>query len=113
MAFNEVLAERLRAELDAQGIDYTEKKMFGGLCFLHEGKMCVGIVKDELMSRVLDPHYESSLKQAYVREMDFTGRVLKNFVFVGEPGWQQEGALKHWIELGVAHAKVAAAKKKK
>jgi TfoX/Sxy family transcriptional regulator of competence genes len=113
MAYNEILAERLRAQMDAKGIPYTEKKMFGGLCFLYEGKMCVGIVKDDLMSRVLDPDYEASLKQPHVREMDFTGRTMKNFVFVEEPGWQDETALLRWIELGVAHAKVAAAKVKK
>ncbi|MEZ4686492.1 MAG: hypothetical protein R3B47_10620 [Bacteroidia bacterium] len=48
MAYNELLAERLRATLDAKGIAYTERKCVCGLCFLHEGKMCVGIVKDEL-----------------------------------------------------------------
>jgi TfoX/Sxy family transcriptional regulator of competence genes len=113
MAYNELLAERLRAELDMQGIEYTEKKMFGGLCFLHQGKMCVGIVKDELMSRVLDPDYEASLQMRHVREMDFTGRTMKNFVFVEEAGWQLEGALSRWVDLGVAHARVAAAKAKK
>ena len=86
MAYDERLAQRVREEL-ADRPGYAEKKMFGGLCFLLRGNMCCGVGKDGLMVRVGPEQYESALADDHARQMDFTGRPMKGFVFV-HPGPQ-------------------------
>ena len=101
MAYDERLAERMRGILaGAPGVD--EKKMFGGVAFLKEGKMFCGIVKDDLMVRVGPKRYEAALAEAHVRPMDFTGRPMVGYVFVGPAGSRTEKAVKKWVEQGAA-----------
>jgi hypothetical protein len=64
--------------------------------------MFCGIVKDELMIRVGPERYEETLAQAHVRPMDFTGRPMQGYIFVGSGGAQNEEAIKKWIDLGAA-----------
>ena len=79
MAYDEGLAQRLREVVEEQpGI--AERKMFGGLCFLVSGNMCLGVVKDELMVRVGPDAYETCLAEPHARKMDFTGRAMKGMV---------------------------------
>jgi TfoX/Sxy family transcriptional regulator of competence genes len=100
MAYDEQLAERVRKKLELRkGV--TEKKMFGGLSFLLHGKMCCGVLGDDLIVRIQPKDYESALQEASVRPMDFTGRPLKGFIYVGPEGCQTEEALSRWIEHGV------------
>ncbi|MCK8481872.1 TfoX/Sxy family protein [Psychroserpens algicola] len=105
MAFDEQLANRIREQLRFFSEDFTEKKMFGGLCFLYKGKMTVGIVKDDLMVRVLSDVIATELAKDAVRPMDFTKRPMKEFVYVSQNGIKTEAELLHYIELGLAHAK--------
>lgn len=104
MAYNEELAARLRQHLAAYGDKITEKKMFGGMCYLYQGKMSVGIVKDELCVRIVSPQDQVELKKESVRPMDFTGKLMKEFVFVSPDGFQSEADLAHWVNLGIEHA---------
>ncbi|MEP2024131.1 MAG: TfoX/Sxy family protein [Reichenbachiella sp.] len=104
MAFNEELATRLRQHLASFGDDITEKKMFGGLCYLYKGKMSVGIIKDDLCVRIVSPKDQEELKKECVRPMDFTGKSLKEFVYVSADGFQSETDLAHWVNLGIEHA---------
>ncbi|MEQ8424944.1 MAG: TfoX/Sxy family protein [Cyclobacteriaceae bacterium] len=100
MAYNERLADRIRENLiDLKKIE--EKKMMGGLCFLFKGKMCCGIVKDDLMVRVIESRYEEALSHQHGREMDFTGRPLKGFVFVSADGFKKQKDLEYWLDMGV------------
>jgi TfoX/Sxy family transcriptional regulator of competence genes len=101
MAYDEHLAEQMRGIL-AGAPDVDEKKMFGGVAFLKEGKMFCGIVKDDLMVRVGPEHYEAALADAHVRPMDFTGRPMNGYVFVGPGGTQTEKAIKRWVDQGAA-----------
>lgn len=81
MAFDETLAQRIRAELkDTPGV--TEKRMFGGIAFMLRDHMCVGVVDSTLMARVGPDAYEAALSQPHVREMNFTGKPLRGYVFV-------------------------------
>ena len=99
MPYNEPLAERIRFVLGArEGI--SEKKMFGGLTFLLDGKMFCGIVKDDLMVRVGPERYEESLGEPHVRPMDFTGRPMKGYVSVEPAGCSTEEAVRVWVERG-------------
>ncbi len=105
MAYNKELANRIRRQMKFMDNNIAEKKMFGGLSFLYKGKMTVGIVKDELAVRVMGNKINELLKNSFVREMDFTKRPMKEFVFVNEEGFQSEEQLMQWINLGIEHAK--------
>jgi len=99
MAYDEQLAELVRLAMGVRQ-DITEKKMFGGLAFLQQGKMFCGIVKDEFMVRVGPERYEESLQEAHVRPMDFTGRPMKGYVFVEPAGCRTVKEVRRWIEKG-------------
>lgn len=103
MAFNETLANRLREAFLSKKIDVEEKRMFGGIAFMYRGKMCCGVVKDELMVRAINEKMEQVLESPYVREMDFTGKPLKGFVYVGQEALKSISSFDPWIELGVEH----------
>ena len=105
MAYNDEIAKRIQHALALIPENFTEKKMFGGVAFLYHGKMTVGVVKDELMVRILDNKMESTLQQEHTRLMDFTGKPMKEFVFVSQNGFRSEEQLQLWIELGLEHAK--------
>jgi hypothetical protein len=109
MAYDEGLAQRIREHLGAARI--TEKKMFGGVAFLSRGYMFVGIVGDTLMVRVGPTAYAAALKRRHVREMDFTGRPMKGYVYVDPPGIDRDADLAGWIEAGRAFVKSLPAKK--
>src|SRR5262245_50459763 len=113
MPYDEALADRIRKALGPDAT-VTERKMFGGLAFLREGKMFCGIVKDELMVRVGPERYAESLARPHVRPMDFTGRPMNGYVFVAPPGCLTEKAIRDWIERGSAFvATLPAAKRKR
>src|SRR6187402_1253335 len=105
MAFDEALGERVANSLRRAGLDFREKRMFGGLGFMINDKMCVGVVKDELMVRALDEKYEEVLRMPHVRQMDFTGRPMKGFVYVSQDGVADDDGLQKWIDLGIEFAK--------
>ena len=101
MAYDEQLADRVRRTVRPRP-DVIEKKMFGGLAFLLGGKMFCGIVKDDLMVRVGPERYEAALAEAHVRPMDFTGRPMNGYVFVGPGGSRTVKAIRKWVERGAA-----------
>ena len=103
MAYDEGLAHRVR-ELMAQTPGYHEKKMFGGLCFLLDGNMACGINADQLMVRVGPEAYQNALARPHAREMDFTGRALKGFVYVDADGLSEDSGLQAWVDLGTEFA---------
>ncbi len=113
MAFNEKLADRIREALtDVPNAE--EKYMFGGVCFMVNGKMCVGVVKDDMMCRI-DPDLEDIvLEKPGCRPMDFSGRPMKGYVYVSEEGMKKKKDLDYWISLCLEfNAKAKASKKKK
>ncbi|SHH09679.1 TfoX/Sxy family protein [Flagellimonas flava] len=105
MAYSEELVSRIRVATALFPETFTEKKMFGGIAFLFQGKMTVGAINDDLMVRVVGEKMEGTLQQQAVRPMDFTGKPMKEFVFVSKAGFNTEEQLQHWVELGVEHAK--------
>jgi hypothetical protein len=99
MAYDEEVALRVRNAL-APYHPIEEKKMFGGLAFMLRGHMCVGVIGDELMVRVGLAGYEAALSEPHAREMDFTGKPLRGFVYVGHAGIQTADGLAAWIHRG-------------
>ncbi len=113
MAYNEILAERVRQVLLPTNLLVEEKKMMGGLTFMVDGKMCVGISKDDLMARIAPEAYESALLKKGCREMDFTGRPMKGFVFISPEGTVLDKELEYWLQLALDFNRRAKASKKK
>jgi TfoX/Sxy family transcriptional regulator of competence genes len=112
MVFDEDLASRTRAALGGvRGV--TEIRMFGGLCFTVRGNMAVGVTGDDLMVRLAPDEGEAVLTQPGVRPMDFTGRPMKGFVYVGPEALKTERALVGWVSRGVAFAATLPPKKTK
>jgi len=100
MAFDETLAERIRRGL-ARRKSIEEKKMFGGVGFLLNGNMLVGVWKESLIVRLGDEQGEEALKEPHVKEFDITGRAMKGWVLVGPEGIEDDEQLKSWIQQAV------------
>ena len=103
MAYDEVLAERVRRALAGRN-DLSEKKMFGGVAFMLHGNMSCGVEKDQLMVRVGPERHEEALAQPHARPMDFTGRPMRGMVYVTPEGCRTDEALKRWVEQGLNFA---------
>lgn len=114
MAYDEQLAERVRGVFTRRKVKFAEKRMMGGLCFLVDDKMCVGVEKERLMVR-LDPEiYEAALKRKGCGPMDFTGRPMRGFVFVRETGFSDDRDLASWLALALEfNPKAKTAKKRR
>jgi TfoX/Sxy family transcriptional regulator of competence genes len=97
MAFDEALADRIRTAL-ADDPALTEKRMFGGLAFLHRGLMFVGVSGNKLMARVGKDNYADSLAHKHVREMDFTGKPMQGYVYVEPAGLWSDDELRFWLQ---------------
>ena len=113
MAYDEHLADRVRQILQEKRVDYIDKKMMGGLCFMVDDKMCVGIVKDSLMARIGPEKYEAALAEEDVDPMDFTGRPMKGYVFIRPDAVDAEKELDKWIQLCLDFNPVAKSSKKR
>ncbi len=97
MAYDEHLAARIRAALSGEpGI--TEKKMFGGIAFLRNGLMFVGVSDESLMARVGAADHAESLARKGTRPMDFTGRPMTGYVFVDPAGTRNAADLRSWLD---------------
>ena len=109
MAYDESLEARINElwlAIEPEASDrITLKKMFGGLAYLYSGKMTVGVVGDRLMARVPGDRMEAVLEQPGVSPMDFTGKPLKEFVYVDPEVLGKDADLATWMRLGLAHAR--------
>ncbi len=113
MAFDELLADRIRIILKEKQVQYTEKKMMGGLTFMVDEKMCIGIVKNNLMARVGPDQYVKALSRNGCKPMDFTGRPLKGYVFVEPYGVDMEEDLVEYIQMSLDYNPLAKSSRKK
>ncbi|MAF10837.1 RNA methyltransferase [Candidatus Poribacteria bacterium] len=96
---------RVRDTLRAAA-DTTERRMFGGHCFMLNGNMVCGVTGDDtLMVRVGKDAYEAALAQPNAREMDFTGRPMRGMVFVESAGYETDDGIAEWLERGLAFAR--------
>lgn len=112
MAYNEKLAERMREVLQTtKGV--VEKKMFGGVAFMWKDRMFCGIVKDDLMVRVLEERYDELVELEHARPMDFVkSRPMRGFIYVSLDGLKTEKQLATWIACGLEYAEKSPPKKK-
>ena len=115
MAYNEKLANRIREQLAIlQKVE--EKEMMGGLTFMVNDKMCVGIIKDEMMCRIDPTIHDTQIEKTGCRTMDFTKRPMKGYVMIDENGMKSKKDFEYWINLSLdfnKHSKASKKKKKK
>jgi TfoX/Sxy family transcriptional regulator of competence genes len=100
MAFNNSLATRIR-DIVAKKRNIVEKKMFGGIGFLLNGNMLVGVWKDSLIARIGPDLYDAALRDDFVVEFDITGRAMKGWVMIQPDGIDTDAQLSHWIQASL------------
>jgi TfoX/Sxy family transcriptional regulator of competence genes len=100
MPFDQTIADRVRPHL-ARRRGFTERKMFGGVGFLLDGHMCVGVWKHWLIARIGPEDYDAALAKSGVKEFDITGRPMKGWVMVDPSGVRGELELSAWVEQAV------------
>jgi TfoX/Sxy family transcriptional regulator of competence genes len=104
MAYDGALAERVREQLAPQR-GLAEKAMFGGVAFLLDGNMAVGLMGDELMVRVGPDRSDEALARPHTRPFDMTGRPMKGWIVVAPEALDGEHELADWVSEGVAFAR--------
>src|ERR1700741_5315050 len=112
MAYSEKMADRIRESI-AHISNVEEKQMFGGVCFMVNGKMCVGVVKEEMMCRINPEMDATVLEMQGCRQMDFTGKKMKGYVFVSEEGLKTKKQFDYFIDLSLEFNTLAKPAKKK
>src|SRR5688572_20761030 len=101
MPYDEHLAIRVRAVFERRQVGFEAKPMMGGLCFMIDGKMCIGIAGDRLMARI-DPAVEAeALAKPGCTPMDFTGRPMKGFVFISPDALRTASQLSPWLDMAL------------
>src|SRR5262245_41495144 len=100
MGYDAALVERVRRSVSGRpGV--TERAMFGGIAFLLDGKMFCGAATADLMVRVGPEKHEAALARPHVRPMDFTGRPMRGYVFVGPGGTRTRRQVEAWVEMAI------------
>jgi TfoX/Sxy family transcriptional regulator of competence genes len=106
MAYNENLANRIRERMaEVPGVE--EKHMFGGIAFMVNNKMCVGIIKDEMMCRIDPAIHEEVVEKQGCRTMDFNKKPMKGFVMIDESGMKTRETFDYWIGLALEYNVIA------
>jgi len=113
MAYNEKLANMTRELISQTHKNVEEKAMFGGLCFMVNDKMCVGVNKGRLMVRFDPAKNDEVMEKEGARPMKFTNRTMKGFAFVDENVLTTKKKLEYWITLALKFNKDAKSSKKK
>ena len=114
MGYDTHLADRINQILKSKNIAYHEKKMMGGLTFMVHDKMCLGIIKENLMIRVDPEIQEELLRKAGCIMMDFTKRPMKGYLYVEPLAVDMVEELEKWIQYALDfNPKAKSSKKKK
>lgn len=111
MAYNRQLSDRIREAL-AEQPQLEEKEMFGGVCYMVNGKMCAGVMKEEMMCRIDPAVIETVLEAEDCRLMTMGGKTMKGYVLVGVDVLKSKKAFDYWIGLCLAFNPLAAASRK-
>lgn len=112
MAYDELLADRIRQVLQERKSHFEEKKMFGGICFMVDDKMCIGVINNNLMARVDPEQEEQFLKDKGTRPMDFTHRPMKGYIYVDANGTDMDEDLGKWVDRCLEFNPLAKSSKK-
>lgn len=119
MAFNENTVQRIRDYFQQKEVPFYEKKMFSGVCFMVDDKMCCAsridksANEDFLLCRIGDEVYEKALEMHHVIPMEFTGKTMKGYIYVTEDGHKSTKDLSYWLQLCLDFNPLAKSSKKK
>jgi len=113
MAYDCFLEDRLNDILRKKAGHYISKTMMGGLCYMIDSKMCVGIIRDKLLCRVGPEKYNDVLQESHCIEMAFNGKPMKGYVFIEPLGIINDSDLEKWVDLCLAYLPMAKASKKR
>jgi TfoX/Sxy family transcriptional regulator of competence genes len=104
MAYDIHLADRIRSILKREG-EFSERRMFGGITFMVNGRMCCGVVKTDLVLRLTPEQAAEALRQPHTRPMDFTGRPMNSMIYVNGAGTDSDEALEVWVQSAAVAAR--------
>jgi len=97
------LAQRVRQLLSKRN-GFSERRMFGGVCFMINGNMCAGTWKDSLIVRLDKADHDRTLAEPHTRPADMTGRVMKGWAVVEPAGIESATDLKAWVDRAANYA---------
>lgn len=103
MAYSEEVAGRIR-EMFEKNICVTEKKMFGGIAFMINGNMSVGVLDEEIVLRLGNEGVAEALTEPHTRPMDFTGKPIRSMLFVEKEGFVSDKDLQAWMQKAITFA---------
>jgi TfoX/Sxy family transcriptional regulator of competence genes len=106
------LADRIRERI-ADLPNVNEKEMFGGLVFMFNGKMCIGVIKDEMMCRIDPDRHDAEVEKNGCRTMEFTRHPMKGYVLIEESGMRSKKDFDYWVGLALEFNQKAKASKKR
>lgn len=107
---DEILVERIRPLMKRRK-GYSEQKMFGGVCFMINGNMCVGPWKGSLIVRLARDQHEQTLSVPHAKPMDITGKVMRGWARIEPAGIAADKDLKSWIDKATTYARSLPAKR--
>ena len=108
MAYNEKLTDRVRDVLsDIPAVE--EKRMFSGITFMVDGKMCISVGDDRIMCRIDPDKHDEALKRRACKTVVMKGREYKGYVYVKEEGIESKEDFDYWIGLALEYNKIAKA----
>lgn len=113
MAFNKFLQDRITQALKVKNVKFYEKEMFGGLVFMVDDKMCVGIIKNEMMVRMHPEKVKEALLKEGCKLMDFTGRPMKGYLMISPLGYDLDDDLDYFLNLALEFNPLAKSSKRK
>ncbi|MEO6730372.1 MAG: TfoX/Sxy family protein [Ferruginibacter sp.] len=113
MGYNEQLANRVRETITVTHQQVDEIKMFGGICFMVNGKMCAGVQKERLLVRLDPAIFEQAIEEEGCMPMEVSGKVSKGFVLVDGPELTTKKKLEYWLKLALEYNPIAKSSKKK
>ena len=112
MAYNEKLTARIREAL-AHLPNVAEKRMFRGVTFMVNDKMCITAGDNKIMCRIDPSIHEEALKRKGCEAVKMKGREYKGYVYINEEGIKTKKDLDYWIRLALEFNTLAKSSKKK
>lgn len=113
MSYNHNTANKITEIFEGKGVSFGQKKMFGGLAFVVDDKMCMGIIGDDIIVRMDSKKAENAVKEGGCRPMDFNGKPLKGYLFVGPEAYATNKQLNKWIDEALLFNPIAKKSTKK
>ncbi len=113
MSDNNLTAERIRQILEPKNLPLEEKKMFGGWCFMVDGKMCLGTYKGGIRARVNVEEVATLLQRPGANQMIHGGRPMKGYLFLDPEAYDMDIDLEFWVLKCLEFNPLAKASKKK